>query len=109
MNRNNLGRCIIGRNQAEIMLTNPIFTLSVLTSEIIRIFQDRGCNNNSCAVEENKTEEMSFEVKKIDDHPELETPRLITKIYDDERADVYDRQENPLIIDRCGDWTPPDQ
>lgn len=109
MNRNNLEKYIIDRNQVKIMFTNSILTLSVLTSEIIRVFQDRGCNNNSYAIEENKTEETSFEVKKIDDHLELKTSKLIIKIYDDEKVDVYDEQENPLIIDYRGNRIPLDR
>ena len=109
MNRNNLEKYIIDRNQVKIIFTNSILTLSVLTSEIIRVFQDRGCNNNSYAIEENKTEETSFEVKKIDDHLELKTSKLIIKIYDDEKVDVYDEQENPLIIDYRGNRIPLDR
>ena len=64
MNRNNLEKYIIDRNQVKIMFTNSILTLSVLTSEIVRVFQDRGCSNNSYAIEGSKTKETSFKVKK---------------------------------------------
>lgn len=64
MNRNNLEKYIIDRNQVKIIFTNSILTLSVLTSEIIRVFQDRGCNNNSYALKKIRPRKRVLKLKK---------------------------------------------
>lgn len=99
MSDNNLETYTINQNQIKISFTNSVLNLTVLTSEIVRIFQNRGEHTKSYAIEGNKVKETNFEVTRINKHLELRTSKLIIKIYDNEKIDVYDEQGNPLIID----------
>ena len=84
-------------------------TLTVLTPEIIRIFQDRGNASNSYAIEGDKEIKTDFNVENKGDHAELTTEKLVIKAYDDEKIDVYDEKGNPLILDYREKRTPIDR
>ncbi|MBB1078914.1 glycoside hydrolase family 31 protein [Limosilactobacillus sp. STM2_1] len=84
-------------------------TLSIITPEIIRVFQDHGEKGQSYAIEGNKVIKTDFDLFDKGDHLELLTAALIVKIYDDEKIDVYDRHGHPLVIDYRGKRTPIDR
>lgn len=88
---------------------NSSIVLSVITPEIIRVFQDHGEKGTSYAIEGNKTIKTNFTVLDHGDHLELTTAALIVKIYDNEKIDVYDKDGHPLIIDYQGERTPIDR
>ena len=73
--------------------------LTVLTDQIIRIFQDRGRHTNSYAIEGEKKVETPFDLKEVDNHLELSTGQLTVKVGPDLLLDVFDAQGNPLILD----------
>ncbi|MRN06794.1 DUF4968 domain-containing protein [Lactobacillus sp. 0.1XD8-4] len=83
--------------------------LSVITPEIIRVFQDYGEKGQSYAIEGNKTIKTDFNLFDKGDHLELLTSSLIVKVYDDEKIDVYDKDSHPLVIDYRGKRTPIDR
>lgn len=74
---------------------NSSIVLSVITPEIIRVFQDHGEKGTSYAIEGNKTIKTNFTVLDHGDHLELTTAALIVKIYDNEKIDVYDKDGHP--------------
>ena len=88
---------------------NSAIVLSVITPEIIRVFQDHGEKGASYAIEGNKTIKTNFTVLDHGDHLELTTAALIVKIYDNEKMDVYDKEGHPLVIDYQGERTPIDR
>ena len=71
--------------------------LTVLTDQIIRIFQDRGRHTNSYAIEGEKKVETPFDLKEVGDHLELSTGQLTVTVGPDLLLDVFDAQGNPLI------------
>ncbi len=75
------------------------FELTVLTPEIIRVFRNHGCTQNSYAIEGDKVQETDFEITENRDHMELKTSALIVNIFADGKIDVYDKDKNPLILD----------
>lgn len=88
---------------------NKPLILTVITPEIVRIFQDRGNASNSYAIDGDKSIKTDFKVKEKDGHVELSTAKLTVKIYDDEKIDVYDEKGNPLILDYRKKRTPIDR
>ena len=66
--------------------------LTVLTPEIIRVFQDRGNASNSYAIEGDKEIKTDFDVEDKGDYAEITTEKLTVKAYDDEKIDVYDEK-----------------
>lgn len=88
---------------------NKSLILTVITPEIVRVFQDRGNASNSYAIDGDKSIKTDFKVKEKDDHVELSTAKLPVKIYDDEKIDVYDEKGNPLILDYRKKRTPIDR
>lgn len=83
--------------------------LTILTPEIIRVFQDRGNASNSYAIEGDKKIKTDFDIEDKGDHTEITTEKLIVKAYDDEKIDVYDEKGDPLIMDYRGTRTPIDR
>lgn len=73
--------------------------LSIITPEIIRVFQDKGESTNSYAIEGNKEIKTDYQIENAGDHLEIKTDKLVVKAYDDEKIDVYDSQGNPLVLD----------
>ncbi len=88
---------------------NKPLILTVITPEIVRVFQDRGNASNSYAIDGDKSIKTDFKVKEKDGHVELSTAKLTVKIYDDEKIDVYDEKGNPLILDYRKKRTPIDR
>lgn len=80
--------------------------LTVLTDQIIRVFQDRGRHTNSYAIEGEKKVETPFDLKEVNDHLELSTGQLTVKVGSDLFLDVFDAQGNPLILDYRGKRRP---
>lgn len=109
MNTNSLETYAINKNKIKINFINSSIELTILTPEIIRVFQNRGEHTNSYAIEGNKIKETKFKVEKKNDYLEIKTSKLIIKIYHDEKIDVYDAEENPLIIDYRGSRIPIDR
>lgn len=109
MIKNNLKKYTVNHNKIDIKFASSSIELTVLTPEIIRIFQNRGCNSKSYAIEGDEAQDTKFDVKKINNYLELKTEKLIIKIYDNEKIDVYDAQSNPLIIDYRGNRIPLDR
>ena len=83
--------------------------LRVLTPEIVRVFENRGNASNSYAIAGDKEIKTDFRIEEKDDHAELSTEKLLVKIYDDKKIDVYDEKDHPLIIDYRGERTPIDR
>lgn len=88
---------------------NGPLVLTVITPEIVRVFEDRGNASNSYAIEGDKEIKTDFKIENKKDHAELTTAKLTIKIYDDKKIDVYDEKGNPLIIDYRGKRTPIDR
>ncbi len=109
MNTNSLETYAINKNKIKINFVNSSIELTILTPEIIRVFQNRGEHTNSYAIEGNKIKETKFKVEKKNDYLEIKTSKLIIKIYHDEKIDAYDAEENPLIIDYRGSRIPIDR
>ncbi|WP_267202577.1 glycoside hydrolase family 31 protein [Limosilactobacillus kribbianus] len=80
--------------------------LDVYTSEIIRVFVDRGRTTNSYAISGDKHHQTSFTVENKGDHVEVRTAALIVRAYDGHHVDFYDGEGNPLVIDFRGERTP---
>ena len=76
--------------------------LDVYTSEIIRVFMDRGDATNSYAIEGDKHHTTNYAVENKGDHIELRTASLVVKAYDNHYLDVYDSEGNPLVLDYRG-------
>lgn len=76
--------------------------LSVITSAIIRVFENRGENGASYAIEGDKEQPTDFTIKDAGDHYELRTADLLVKIDGDQHVDVYDAAGNPLAVDYRG-------
>lgn len=81
---------------------NRHLQISVLTPEIIRVFEFRGNKGQSYAVEGNKQQPTTFTLNKNDNHYELKTDSLFLKIDADQHIDVYDQAGHPLITDYRG-------
>ena len=64
---------------------------------------------NSYAIAGDKEIKTDFRIEEKDDHAELSTEKLLVKIYDDKKIDVYDEKDHPLIIDYRGERTPIDR
>ena len=88
-------------NDQKIVLNyeNEDILLFIITPEIIRVFQDRGYSTNSYAIEGNKTIKTEYSLKSYENHFEIETGKLIVKVYDDKRIDFYDQNNHPLVVD----------
>ena len=108
MNNQLRGYAIVDQ-KITINYQNSSIVLSVITPEIIRVFQDHGEKGASYAIEGNKTIKTNFTVLDHGDHLELTTAALIVKIYDNEKMDVYDKEGHPLVIDYQGKRTPIDR
>ena len=80
--------------------------LTVLTDQIIRVFQDRGRHTNSYAIEGEKKVETPFDLNEVNDHLELSTEQLTVKVGPDLLLDVFDARGNPLILDYRGKRRP---
>lgn len=83
--------------------------LTVLTPEIIRVFEDYGETGNSFAIEGNKQIETQVNVSEEDNEIKLKTSSLTVTVDDDLHLNVYDRQNNPLILDYLGEKKPLDR
>ena len=108
MNNQLRGYAIVDQ-KITINYQNSSIVLSVITPEIIRVFQDHGEKGASYAIEGDKTIKTKFTVLDHGDHLELTTAALIVKIYDNEKMDVYDKEGHPLVIDYQGKRTPIDR
>lgn len=92
-----------------ISCTNNKFELTVMTPEIIRVFQNRGYSKNSYAIEGEKIQTTDFEIRENEDRLELKTSELIVDIFPDSKIDVYDKEKNPLVLDYRQKRTPLDR
>lgn len=109
MKQNKLEDYKINQNQISIRFTYSTLELTILTPEIIRIFQNRGQSSDSYAIEGEKRIKTDFIVEKHDEYFELKTEKLIVKIYNNEKIDIYDAQMHPLVIDYRGSRMPLDR
>lgn len=105
---NSLRGYVKNDQQVTVNYQESSLTLTVITPEIIRVFQDHGEPGNSYAIEGDKRIKTYFDLFDRGDHLELSTAALTVKIYDDEKIDVYDQEQNPLVIDYRGSRTPLD-
>lgn len=81
---------------------NHDLQLSVLTSAIIRVFENRGDSGQSYAIEGKKEQPTDFTLKDVGDHYELTTADLLVKVDSDQHVDIYDAAGNPLAVDYRG-------
>lgn len=72
--------------------------LTVLTPEIVRVFQDRGRHTNSYAIEGDKMQPTQFSTTDEGDHITLKTDALTVQVDASFHIDVFDEASNPLII-----------
>lgn len=77
MNTNSLEKYAINKNKIKINFVNSSIELTILTPEIIRVFQNRGEHTNSYAIEGNKAIDTKFKVEKKNDYLEIKTSKLI--------------------------------
>lgn len=82
--------------------SNHQLQLTVLTPEIVRVFEYRGNDGSSYAIEGSKEQKTDFTIKQIDDHYELRTSALTIKLDAGQHLDVYDQKGNPLVTDYRG-------
>ncbi|GAA3631704.1 glycoside hydrolase family 31 protein [Lactobacillus hamsteri] len=74
-------------------------SLTVLTPEIIRFFEDHGEANPSFAIEGDKQIKTDVSVKNDDNKITLKTSALKVLVDKDLHVDVYDRMGHPLVLD----------
>ena len=84
MNTNSLEKYAINKNKIKINFVNSSLELTILTPEIIRVFQNRGEHTNSYAIEGNKAIDTKFKVEKKNDYLEI----LITRDIFNEGVDI---------------------
>lgn len=80
--------------------------LHVLTDEIIQVFQDHHCSRHSYAIDGDKEKQTQLAVTNKGDHVEITTTKLVAKVYDDAKLDVFDADGNPLVVDYRGQRQP---
>lgn len=85
MNTNSLETYAINKNKIKINFVNSSIELTILTPEIIRVFQNCGEHTNSYAIEGNKAIDTKFKVEKKNDYLEIKTSKLIIKVHHDEK------------------------
>lgn len=83
--------------------------LTVLTPEIVRVFEDHGESGDSFAIEGNKQIQTSVNVTQNNDQIELKTASLTLTVNSDLRLNVYDNHQHPLVLDYAGKRTPLDR
>ncbi|WP_143462745.1 glycoside hydrolase family 31 protein [Levilactobacillus enshiensis] len=79
--------------------------LTVLTPAIVRVFEYRGNDGASYAIEGNKQTATDFKLTDAGDHYELTTSALTIKLDADRHVDVYDANGNALVTDYRGERT----
>ncbi len=77
--------------------------ITVITQEIIRIFEYRGDESTSYAIEGDKQLPTDYTFKTVNNGYELKTAALMIKIDADGHLDAFDAQENPLALDYRGE------
>ncbi|WP_407889002.1 glycoside hydrolase family 31 protein [Levilactobacillus sp. N40-8-2] len=77
--------------------------LTIVTPAIIRVFENRGTNDNSYAIEGNKTQPTDYTLTDAGDHYELKTSALTLKLDADRHVDAYDANGNALVTDYRGE------
>lgn len=85
---------------------NGAVQLQIITDAIVRVFQDRGRTTNSYAIDGDKKRPTHYTVENKGDHVEIKTAQLIIKAYDDQKLDVYDADNHPLVLDYRGQRKP---
>ncbi|BAQ57590.1 alpha-glucosidase [Lactobacillus acetotolerans] len=83
--------------------------ISVLTPEIIRIFEDHGETGNSYAIEGNKEIKTKVEVEQSKKQIIIRTAALHLKVDEDLHIDVFNEKDQPLIQDYLGKRIPLDR
>jgi len=79
--------------------------LTVLTPEIVRVYQYRGNDGASYAIEGAKQTPTPFTLTTDADHYTLTTSALTLNLDADRHLDVYDAQGNALVTDYRGERT----
>src|SRR5699024_10270011 len=77
--------------------------LTVLTSTIVRVFENRGDNGQSYAIEGNKEQPTDYTLTDAGDHYELKTRALTLKLDADRHVDAYDAAGHALVTDYRGE------
>ncbi|MCF6165221.1 alpha-glucosidase [Furfurilactobacillus rossiae] len=83
--------------------------LSILTDSIIRVFENHKKATNSYAIEGNKFKPTDYSVEQNGNHLEITTTNLKLKVYKNLMLDVYDANDQPLIMDYRGTRQPIDK
>lgn len=85
---------------------NESLTLTVVTNEIIRVFQAHGEPDQSYAIEGDKQVKTAFTATMKDHSLVVQTSELQLEIDEHLQIDVYDRAGHPLILDYRGQRKP---
>lgn len=83
--------------------------LTVLTPEIIHIFEDHGESRRSFAVEGDKQINTNVSLNQTEEDVELKTDALTVVLDNDLHINVYDNHRHPLVLDYKGKRTPLDR
>ncbi|SFD06980.1 glycoside hydrolase family 31 protein [Clostridium uliginosum] len=91
----------IDSNKINIKFEDKIGSIEIITPDIINIFSSfRYEDHFSRAIEDLKTIECNFDIKRENDYLEVVTDKLIVKIYDNFKVDFYNKDLELL----CGDY-----
>lgn len=77
--------------------------LTIITQEIIRVFEFRGDKSSSYAIEGEKQQPTDFTFNTVNNQYILKTAALTLKIDTAGHLDAYDAHDNPLVLDYRGD------
>lgn len=110
MQKNTFGKLLeyeVNENDILIKFENKAAAVKVVSNGIINFFVPLFRNErNSKAVENLKVTHSKFKVEKIKNGLQIITEKLIVKIYDEFKTDIYDKEENLLCADYRGEKDP---
>lgn len=88
----------------KIRFTNGILEITAVTEEIIRIFSDfKKERIVSKAVEGNKCQGVNLSVNTLNDTLEIRTSKLVVRVGENARVDIYDKNDKALCLDYQGE------
>ena len=93
----------ICNDTVKIRFANGILEITAVTEEIIRIFSDfKKERIVSKAVEGNKCQGVNLSVNTLNDTLEIRTSKLVVRVGENARVDIYDKNEKALCLDYQG-------
>lgn len=93
-------------NVVYLSYENGQMEIQVVTEQIIHFFSQMHAERMvSKAVEEDRSQDIEFEVKQSESGIEIRTEKLLVKVYEDGMTDIYDKEGNALCCDYRGKRT----